>query len=438
MNTATENTAAPAIATPTTVFLQSQDVFRVSDSMRTVTHKLLPGGVYLLEKNIFGFYLTMKSEQANPDKIYGSVPETAERIINSFKERPGKTTGVLLTGEKGSGKTMLMNNLSSQLAAQGIPTIIINNNYTGDDFNSFISSITQPAMLSFDEFEKVYSESEQNEILTLLSGLFETHKLVVMTVNNEQGVNKHMRNRPGRLFYRIRYNGVEESAIRQYCGDRLKNQAHTDDVVALSENIMGFNFDMLVCLVEEMNRYDEPVAKAIKLMNIDFVAFNSTYDVTLITKDGEMIQASPWSGVISEQTYRVMNLQLLKIDNLAQREKLALELEQYINSTGSQDRSSSELSFVYTDPQAALAAGEIDEDDLEESGGASVNNTERAQGLGLSMKLSASRWQYVDVQILDSQLTENRGKVIRFTTPYGEVVMRRAVVKPNPFGYGAF
>lgn len=426
-----KNALAPQ--TPVAVFLQSGDVFKVSDNLRTVTHDLLPGGVYLLEQNIFGFYLKLKGEQPNPSKIYGSVIGTSERIINSFNDRVGKTTGVLLTGEKGSGKTMLMNHLSSTLAKDGIPTIIINHAYKGDDFNTFISSIKQPAMLSFDEFEKVYDESDQEQILTLMSGLFETHKLVVLTVNNEAGVNKHMRNRPGRLFYRIRYNGVEEAAIRQYCEDRLTNKDHIDDVVALADSIMGFNFDMLVCLVEEMNRYNEPVGTAVKLMNIDFVAHHSNYEISLVLNDGTVLAGPQWSGAMSEERYRVVQFNVGAIKNTVERNRLAMVLEQHVHDTVNDqaDRSESELSFVYKSAEVAVAAGN-DEDDL------SVDETAEAIANGHEFELSESKWQHANIHLRDSYLKENRGRVVRFKIPAGEVVMRRVDAKPNPFAYGSF
>lgn len=422
--------ATAALTRPETVFLQHNDVFRVSDNLSTVTHDLLPGGVYLLEFNpLSGFYLTLKGDVTEPAKVYGSANETADRIINTFRSRPGRTTGVLLGGEKGSGKTMIMTRMSKVLAQEGIPTIIINNSYTGDAFNSFISAITQPAVLAFDEFEKVYGQKEQEEILTLLSGLFETHKLVVMTVNDESKINQHMLNRPGRLFYRVKYRGVDEATIRQYCGDHLKNHEHIDDVVALADTVLGFNFDMLVCLVEEMNRYDEPVEKAVRLMNINFASYGATYDVTVVLETGEVIKPAQWYGTLTEERHRVTSFNVSEIKDEEVRNKFARELQKFIEDREdvNDDRSSSDMSFVWKEP-VKEEGNEEPSTYIDDLRGALMTTPE-------NVVLNKSSWQQVYIHLRDDLFLESRGKVTRFKIPGAEIILRRSAPKASPFAY---
>ena len=64
----------------------------------------------------------------------------AERILRTFLARSG-STGVLLAGEKGSGKTFLTKYISLQVARQGIPTIVINQALSEGRFNAFIQAI---------------------------------------------------------------------------------------------------------------------------------------------------------------------------------------------------------------------------------------------------------------------------------------------------------
>lgn len=226
----------------------------------------LPVGTYTVGASPRGFYLKPITSFEIEGKIYGNTPRQAERILNTFKSRPN-ATGVLLNGEKGSGKTMLAKLISQQAAAQGMPTLVINTPFTGDGFNTFIQSIDEPCVIVFDEFEKVFDADQQEATLTLLDGVYPTKKLFVLTVNDKFKVNQHMRNRPGRIFYMIDYKGLDKKFIREYCEDRLNAKEHIETIVRLTMLFDAFNFDMLKALVEEMNRYNETPNQALEMLN---------------------------------------------------------------------------------------------------------------------------------------------------------------------------
>lgn len=266
---------------------------------------LLPGGVYLLCKSLFGFYLEKAEDFTLPTKLYGDTTKNAGRIISTFLDRAG-TTGVLLQGDKGSGKTLLSKCVSIEAAKIGVPTIIVNNPFKGDDFNEFIQNITQPAIIQVDEFEKVYDEESQTALLTLMDGLFSSKKMFMLTVNDTSKVNSFMRNRPGRIFYSIAFGGVDTDFIREYCQDRLDDKTQIPSVIRLSMMYMRFSFDMLQAVVEEMNRYKETAADAIKLLNAkpEFDA-SARYTLTVTDAEGKKVrlvedgdrQVSPMRGL---------------------------------------------------------------------------------------------------------------------------------------------
>jgi hypothetical protein len=199
-------------------------------------------------------------------KVYGDCLKNTDRVIRTFMSRPA-ATGVMLTGEKGSGKTLLTKNIAIELAKQGIPTIVINAPWHGDKFNSFIQTITQPCAILFDEFEKTYDRDEQEAILTLLDGVFPSKKLFMLTTNDKWRVDYHMRNRPGRIFYMLDFKGLDSEFILEYCQDNLENKGHIEKIVSIAGLFAEFNFDMLKALVEEMNRYDETPQESLKMLN---------------------------------------------------------------------------------------------------------------------------------------------------------------------------
>lgn len=248
-------------------FLKSGTTFRVSSKEAMNLHEKLPAGNYTVAVDAFGnFYLEQIDSFELPAKLYGNTTRHTDRIINSFWDRP-QQTGVLLNGEKGSGKTLLTKNISIELAKQGVPTIVINRDWTGDGFFKLLQDIDQPCVVLFDEFEKVYDREKQEEILTLLDGVFGSKKLYLLTVNDKWRVDSHMRNRPGRIFYLIDFKGLDVNFIREYCEDTLINKQYIDQICSLTSLFGEFNFDMLKALVEEMNRYGETPTEALEMLN---------------------------------------------------------------------------------------------------------------------------------------------------------------------------
>jgi hypothetical protein len=232
-------------------------------------HDKLPAGTYLLNNDPnLGYYLSEVADFTLPEKTYGREIERYDRIINTFLSRP-TTTGVILAGEKGSGKTLLSKRVSIELAKQhGIPTIIINAPYCGDAFNQYMQSITQPALVVLDEFEKVYDTAAQNQLLTVLDGTMLSKKLFMVAINDIGKMNPFMLNRPGRFFYVYRYTGASEEAIREYLIDKLADQCRIDSVVSYAQLFRNFTFDMLSAIVEEMNRYNEPISEVMQYLNV--------------------------------------------------------------------------------------------------------------------------------------------------------------------------
>lgn len=221
--------------------------------------KQLPAGKYLLKTvPMLGFVLEpINSEFTFPPKMYGKVEEKANLILNTFLNRTGKVTSAVLAGGKGLGKTNLSRYVCNLGITSNLPVIIINEAYCGDDFNSFIQSIDQPAIILMDEFEKVYREQEHlDKLLTLFDGSISSHKLFLLTMNRAFTDSNfpYFHNRPSRVYFAIEYNNLEEDVIKEYLEDHLVNKDKTDEIVLFCKSFHSFNLDLLTILVSEVNK----------------------------------------------------------------------------------------------------------------------------------------------------------------------------------------
>jgi hypothetical protein len=251
------------------IFIKNGVNVRVADSAEIETYDDLPAETYTVKFNepADEFFLEQIENFDLPVKIYGSNTSYAQRILNTFGDRPG-ATGVILSGIKGAGKTLLAKQTAVAARANGIPTIVINKDWHGDKFNAFIQSITTPSIIMFDEFEKVYDWQSQRKILTLLDGVYNSRKLFILTTNTDDEVSEFLQNRPGRIFYNFTFDVLEVDFIQEFLEDRLDDKSHIDSILDYAKVFSFFNFDMLSAVTEEMNRYGETLTEVLAVLNV--------------------------------------------------------------------------------------------------------------------------------------------------------------------------
>lgn len=233
------------------------------------THEDLPAGVYtLMYDPERGLFCRATSNFKLPAKIYGHNSKTALEILEHFEETPNRITGALLSGTKGTGKSLTAKEICIEAVKRGMPVIIVSEAFAGSMFNSFISSIAKSAIVFIDEFEKVYEDLDQrNKMLTFLDGVVTSHKLVLATINQSDNM-EYLLNRPGRFYYHIQYGNITPDIINEYCSDFLLYPERKEEINLFVKSFKIFTIDMLTALIREVNKENQSLEIITKKINL--------------------------------------------------------------------------------------------------------------------------------------------------------------------------
>lgn len=267
-----------------------RSIMLIDDSL--VIKEQFDNGYYTVQVNpqTGELYLDRVEGFIMPSVFYGDLERKAERIKNTSRVRDG-VTGVLLLGDKGSGKTLLGKKIAYDMHREdNQPVIILNKPIGGDRLGIFLQRLNRPVTLFLDEFEKVFDPDEQETILTVLDGVYPMKMTVILTANEDSRVVRPFIDRPGRVFYKLDYHGLDTEFVRDYAVANLNDQGQTEELLRLAV-LVELNFDQLQALVEEMNRYDESVGSAIQYLNIALNSGDTSFDVVSVEYGGKVIPA---------------------------------------------------------------------------------------------------------------------------------------------------
>ena len=187
-------------------------------------------------------------------KIYGQHLDKVKKVLNSM-DKMNRNLGVILSGDKGIGKSLFSKCLGLKARKKGIPVILVNEYHEG--IANFLEEIEQTVMILFDEYDKTFDEKKHNcqaEMLSLFDGVSAGKKLFVITCNEIQSLSQYLINRPGRFHYHFRFLYPTADEIHDYMEDKLDKQYYDEieNVIAFSVR-MNLNYDCLRSIAFELN-----------------------------------------------------------------------------------------------------------------------------------------------------------------------------------------
>lgn len=237
--------------------------------------------------------------KAPTEKVYGDNPRKCEKIFKTYQAST-RNLGVILHGNKGTGKSVLLHMISAKAVELGYPVILIND--ATQAMPEFIKSLKQDVVVIIDEFDKIYNfegndenrgSTPQEDLLTMFDGGDTASKNLYIIACNELGrLNSYLLNRPGRFNYLFRVVAPNPGEVAEYMNDKLliadadeKSKLITDVSALASTNSMSY--DCLRAIANELN-LGYGLNETLEDLNI---TINSTYkqEITVKMTDGSIL-----------------------------------------------------------------------------------------------------------------------------------------------------
>lgn len=229
------------------------------------THSLtnkLPVGVYEVNFSMMsGFSLNkIMDGYSFPYKIYeldDSLINRVEKTWNSMN----KNLGILLNGEKGSGKTVTAKLICNKL---NLPVIILST--LGKGYLDFVNSIPEDIIIFLDEYEKIGLEPGMDEeygvrdstILQFMDGnLTSNHKRCYLLTTNKKYVNENLLQRPSRIRYSVEYGNLKTETIEKIVDDLLIYPEYRDSCIEFISQLETITIDTVKEVLNEVNIHNE-------------------------------------------------------------------------------------------------------------------------------------------------------------------------------------
>lgn len=188
-----------------------------------------------------------------PSKIYGDIMTNVVKIWNQYA-LTSKTTGCIMVGNSGSGKSLMGYILSNIAIVNQIPVVLCTELEFKIETINFLSNLTD-CIIFLDEFKKNVPWSLESQMLTMLADPKNTRKLFIITENDSSSISSYILNRPERARYYFEFNKITPSVFKDYCDNFNISPKFYKELEEKYTSAVIFSFDHLQTIVSEHLHY---------------------------------------------------------------------------------------------------------------------------------------------------------------------------------------
>lgn len=256
-------------------YIETGSRVRVYDSA-VHTHEKLPLGTYKVHfDSKEGFSLLKVDDlRVGESTIYGKREQKVDKIFRAY-DRSKRSLGVMLSGDKGIGKSLFLRMIAEEAQSREIPVVLVTED--ADGIAEFLDTLDE-CLIVFDEFEKNFPSdrrgqfgqaNRQNQFLSLFDGMSSVKRIYCLTINDVQDVSPYIVNRPGRFHYHMRFEYPGPDEVRQYLSDQAPDAPEVEiENAALFSRRVHLNYDHLRAIAFELNSPNAQFTEIVEDLNI--------------------------------------------------------------------------------------------------------------------------------------------------------------------------
>lgn len=254
-----------------------------------IDYELIPGKVYDFRetRDSDGPFLTETQDFTFPKTYYLSEEDNkfVNKTIEAFNRTDKMTTGVLLSGIKGSGKTLMAKKIAK---LSNLPIIVIDPAVSTSSIEPFFAKTDTDCCIIFDEIDKYWNT---RYLLTFLDGVKPTcKKLVICTCNKEKDIDEYLNDRCSRIRYKRMFSCLDKDAAKVVINDIINDEEKSikardflfshatvlsyDNVTIFAEEIRNNPNESFESIFEDLNIGDYPKKGVLSASDIEKMALS--------------------------------------------------------------------------------------------------------------------------------------------------------------------
>lgn len=220
---------------------------------------LTPGVVYNIKVDSYTRVVSLEETApfSMPSKVYCTSRDKRfiEKVLNSYKLSENGFTGVMLSGLKGSGKTIMAKSIANE---SNLPIINIDKSIRPWALKVLVELLGDTNIcFMFDELDKLLEDYDDSALLQILDGADTKGKhMILFTCNNEEHISEYLIDRCSRIRYWRKFDEMSPSLIMEVLNDKLNDKKEVESLTDfIKDNFEICSFDNIASFINEVNNY---------------------------------------------------------------------------------------------------------------------------------------------------------------------------------------